>query len=229
MKRDLDAAISFLFPSQVDQIREHLAPLPNDRVRWAVLACSGGEMKAFDQHLKYALSDWRDVLQSESMSDTPKGPGLRALPRPEELAFRLHARDLERLAFFDRVVRSGAAAFDASQEAQGLVRALTERAAPHYGSAAFVEAPPERAHFLLLHVMQRSFADAETARASELLAEFESFATIERSFVSCNPDPPPIQPNGRPDRSGGRLNYRVSIVLLGRARVWGLWMVHGNG
>src|SRR5262249_908916 len=103
MKRDLDAAISFLFPNKIEEVRTHLGPLPNNRVRWAVLAWSRGDEKELEQHLKYALADWRDVLQSESMSDDPKGPGLRALPRPEELAFQLHARDLERLAFFDRM------------------------------------------------------------------------------------------------------------------------------
>jgi hypothetical protein len=229
MKRDLDAAISLLFPSKVEEIRARLLPLPSDRVRWAVLACSRGDEAEFNGHLKFALRDWRDVLQSESMSDDPKGPGLRALPRPEELAFRLHARDLERLAFFDRVVWSGAAAFESPQEPLFIVRALAERMAPHYGPATWAEAPLERARFLLLHVMQRSFANPEIAFAAELSKEFESFAPIERAFVSCDPDPPPILADGKPDRSHGPPNYRIGTVLLGKARAWGLWMVHGSG
>jgi hypothetical protein len=229
MKRDLDTAISFLFPGKTEEIRARLQPLPNDRVRWAVLACSWGDEAEFSQHLKYALADWRDVLQSESMSDDPKGPGLRALPRPEEVAFQLHARDLERLAFFDRIVWSGAAAFDPPMEPVFIVRALTERAAPRFGSATWVQASLEYVRFLLLQVLQRSFTAAEIAQAPHLLHEFESFVPIERAYVSGDPDPPPISADGKPDPSRGRLNYRIGVVLLGKARAWGLWMLHSSG
>jgi len=93
-------------------VRALLSPPVNDRVRWAVLAVSRGDESEVLRCIMEAERDWRDVLQAESMSDEPRGSLIRALPRPEELAFRLYARELTRLGFFDRIVFSGTVAFD---------------------------------------------------------------------------------------------------------------------
>jgi hypothetical protein len=92
-----------------------------------------------------------------------------------------------------------------------------------------VEALLDHARALLLHVMRRSFTDAELLRAPELLREFESFAAIAHAYVTCDPDPLPLREDGRADPSHRPLNYRCGVVLIGTARAWGLWMVHGAG
>jgi hypothetical protein len=77
--------------------------------------------------------------------------------------------------------------------------------------------------------MRCGFSPKEEVKAPHLLAEFESFARIERAFATCDPDPPPITRDGKADRSRGPLNYRIGVVLLSAARTWGLWMTHAAG
>jgi hypothetical protein len=226
MKRDLEEALAFLFPTREAEVQALLAPLVSDRVRWAVLAVSRGDESELLRCVIDAERDWRDVLQAESMSDEPRGSLIRALPRPEELAFRLHARELTRLGFFDRIVLSGAVAFDPPKEPLGVVEALTARMASSFGSAKWNEVSLDQARFLLSHIMRRGFSPKEEVKAPQLLAEFESFARAERAFVACDPDPPPITPDGKADRSRRPLNCRIGVVLLSAARAWGLWMTH---
>jgi len=230
MVRDLNAAINLLFPTSQEQVRELLDLLGNDRLKWAVLALSNGDRERLDIHLRDGLRDYRDVIMgAESCSPELEGPIVRALPAAEDLAFRLFRPALERLGFFDRLVRAGALVFDGSPQPTAIASALTERLAPGFGPENWREAPMETARFLLLHVMKRSFTAAETARAPALLEEFLSFAPIERALASSLPHEVPIEPDGRPRTGSGPLNYKVGVVLVGRARAWGLWMEHGAG
>jgi hypothetical protein len=228
--RDVNAAIRLLFPGSEDQVRRHLEPLASDRVRWAVLALSYGDPERFEHYLRDGLRDYRDVLMgAESCSPELKGPIVRALPASEELAFRFLRQELEGLGFFDRLVQSGALTFDPPQDPAAVVFALTKRLACGFDTSPWREVPMDTARFLLLHVMKRSFTEAEMARAPNLLEEFVSVAPVKRSFVSNLPEELPIESDGRPHRGSRPLNYKVGVVLLGQARAWGLWMVHAAG
>lgn len=229
MVKDVNAAIRMLFPGTEDQVRTLLEPLAGDRVKWAVLALSYGDLERLQHYLRDGLRDYRDVLAgAESCSPDFKGPIVRALPASEELTFRFLQQELKGLGFFDRLVHGGALAFDPPQDPVIVASALTERFARWFHAANWLEVPMDTARPLLLHVMKRSFTETEIARASNLLENFLSFAPVERSLVSDLPEVLPIKPDGRPHR-GSRLNYRIGVVLLSRARAWGLWMVHGAG
>jgi hypothetical protein len=228
--RDVEVALKFLFPQRAEQARALLETLRDGPVKWAVLALSEGKESKLASMVREAESDYRNPLMwANSQSREPKGPTVRALPAAEELAFAIHARELERLGFFDRLVRAGAAVFDPPRDPLSVVRALTARAARSFRDPGWREVPLETARFLLLHVMQRSFTAAEMARAPLLLAEFESFAEVKGAFASNDPNELPLQPDGRQRLSPGPLNYQVGVVLLGHARAWGLWMEHGAG
>jgi len=228
--RDVEVALKFLFPQRAEKARALLETLREEPVKWAVLALSQGKESKLASLVREAESDYRNPLMwANSQSREPKGPTVRALPAAEELAFAIHARELEGLGFFDRLVRAGAAVFDPPRDPLSVVRALSARAARSFRNPEWREAPLQTARFLLLHVMQRSFTAAEMARAPPLLAEFESFAEVKGAFTSNDPSELPLQPDGRPRLSPDPLNYQVGVVLLGHARAWGLWMEHGAG
>lgn len=230
MVRDLSAAIKLLFPMSEDHVRRLLEPLGSDRVRWAVLALSGGDQEKLEHYLHDGLRDYRDVLVgAENFSPEPKGPIVRALPAAEELTFRLLQPELQRLGFFDRLVRTGALVFDPPQDPVAITTAMTKRFARRFGLVKWRGVPLDTARALLLHVMQRSVAAAEVARAPSLVEEFVSFAPVEQVFASSLPEELPLEPDGRPRYRPRPLNYRVAVVLLGQARAWGLWMEHQTG
>lgn len=230
MVRDLSAAIKLLFPTSENEVRRLLEPLADDRVRWAVLALSSGDHEALERYLRDGQRDFRDVLTgAENVSPEPKGPIVRALPAAEALTFRLLEPELHELGFFDRLVRTGALVFDPPQDPVAVAAAMTERFARRFGPVNWRDVPLEEARALLLHVMKRSFAATELARAPGLVREFVSFAPVERALASTLPDELALEPDGRPRYRPGPLNYRVAVVLLGHARAWGLWMEHQTG
>ena len=92
MRQDVEAALRFLFGERAGQARTALEPLDSDRVKWAVLALSEGDESQLADLVRAALDDYRDVLLgAEYHGPELTGPIIRALPRAEELAFKLHA------------------------------------------------------------------------------------------------------------------------------------------
>src|SRR5262245_49819851 len=111
----------------------------------------------------------------------PRGAGVPAL-RSRAYAARLLRPH--------RVLRRGR--IRSPKEPIELVEVLTARMAPTFGLAKWKEVSLEHSRFLLSHIMRRGFSPNEEARAPHLLAEFESFARVQRAFATCAPDPPPL-------------------------------------
>jgi hypothetical protein len=184
------------------------------------------------KHCVYPREAWLTALTvirvaACSRSGWRSSEPARRLPAGEALEFRLLKAKLERLGFFDRIVRGGAAVVESPYEAKEIATALTERAARSFGPANWREVSMETARFLLLHVMSRNFAPDELAAAPGLLDDFLSFGEPRSALASALPDELPIDPSGRP--RPGPLNYTVGLVLVGEIRAWGLWMEHRSG